>query len=289
SRSVMITVTILLIFAFLLFLLPYLSFKSTKLPTTVHHTSAVKSVGHRGAAAYAPENTLASIGKALEIGVDYIELDVHLTKDNQVVIIHDPNTRRTTGSDSEVADLTLEEIKGLDAGSWFSPSFTNERIPTLLEALQLINGRCGLLIELKWPRKGIYDRLAAEILAIIAPFQSMSPIILQSFEPRYLQEIHQQQPSLKMHQLLIGDAVLLPLYHQRNLQLGHFSPVAGVTSVNTYYPYITEKMRQRYGVEELGVFTVNTEEDIAKSIANGATYIISDKPDLIHQCLNKLK
>jgi len=94
-------------------------------------------LGHRGVLTYAPENTLAAFGLCMIAGVD-IELDVYSTKDGQVVVIHDPTVDRTTDGKGPVSDLTLDQIKRLDAGSWFHPDFAGERVPTLNEVFDFI-------------------------------------------------------------------------------------------------------------------------------------------------------
>ena len=286
--AAMVVTMIIILFGLLTIGIPYIRYANTS-PASEADASHVKSVGHRGAAAHAPENTLAGFSAAMQLGVDFIEMDIHLTKDNHVVVLHDTNTKRTTGYDAEVNSLTLEEVQELDAGSWFGSAFTNERIPTLAESLALIKGQCQVLIEIKWPKSSIYEQIVTETLKVIDQQDASSWVILQSFESRYLQEAHQKKPSIRLHQLLFGDAVGLPVYQDRALRLGKFSPVAGVTSVNTYYLYLHEQMKEQYGVSELGVFTVNDEAAIAKSIANGATYIISDKPELVRQYLDGLK
>jgi len=99
-------------------------------------------MGHRGAAALAPENTLLSIATAMEIGVDAVEIDVHLSKDKEIVVIHDATVDRTTNGTGAVSSYTLEEMKRLDAGK-------GETIPTLQEVMDLIHGKVKLVIELK--------------------------------------------------------------------------------------------------------------------------------------------
>ena len=108
----------------------------------------VEIIAHRGASAEAPENTLA----AFRLGwqqADACELDIHLTKDGQLVVLHDADTRRTAGVDKPVAQQTLEELKALDAGSWKGPKFAGERIPTLQEVLDLLPEKKRLFIEIK--------------------------------------------------------------------------------------------------------------------------------------------
>src|SRR3972149_5853795 len=99
-------------------------------------------IGHRGARAYEPENTLRSFKKALEIGVDAVELDVRKTKDNQLVVIHDADVKRTTDGKGFVSELTLKEIKEFSAEK-------GEKIPTLKEALDFLDKKVKILIELK--------------------------------------------------------------------------------------------------------------------------------------------
>ncbi|MDE6202594.1 MAG: phosphatase PAP2 family protein, partial [Lachnospiraceae bacterium] len=122
---------------------------------TENNGTAVESrlpaiIAHRGYSSEFPENTLAAFEGALDIGVDYIELDVQLTKDGQAVIFHDDDLKRITGVEGRVSEYTYDELRGLDAGSWFSSSFAGERIPSLREALELISSsECSVYLELK--------------------------------------------------------------------------------------------------------------------------------------------
>jgi len=106
-------------------------------------------IGHRGAAGYAPENTLASMDLAYRQGCDGIEFDVQLTKDREVVVIHDWTVDRTTSGTGEVKNLTLQEIKELDAGNWFSPEFKGETVPTLKEVFRHFPKDLLLNMEIK--------------------------------------------------------------------------------------------------------------------------------------------
>src|SRR5687767_2182775 len=134
------------------------------------HAPRKLNIAHRGASAYAPEHTLASYKLALEQGADYVEQDLAVTKDGVLICLHDPTLERTTnveqlfpGRATTVTwegktatswlanDFTLDEIKQLDAGSWFDPKFKNERIPTFDEAVALVKGKAGMFPELKTP------------------------------------------------------------------------------------------------------------------------------------------
>ena len=107
------------------------------------------SVAHRGASSYAPENTQAAFRKGLELGADFLECDVHLSKDGELIIMHDDKVDRTTNGTGFVKDYTLAELKELDAGVLFGASFNGEKIITLDELLEEFYGEIGLLIELK--------------------------------------------------------------------------------------------------------------------------------------------
>src|SRR5271156_4282030 len=110
---------------------------------------AVLNIAHRGASGTFPENTLAAFRAAIDAGADMCELDVHLTRDGVVVVIHDEEVDRTTDGKGRVAEMTLAEIKRLDAGARYDRRFTGETIPTLEEVFDLVEGRCSLNIELK--------------------------------------------------------------------------------------------------------------------------------------------
>jgi len=113
------------------------------------------AIAHRGASSYAPENTFAAYDLALEMGAQHIELDVHLTTDGQVVVIHDDLLDRTTDGTGPVAACSLAEIKALDAGAWFGPALAGERIPTLSEVLERYGRRAHLHTEIKGQTPGL--------------------------------------------------------------------------------------------------------------------------------------
>lgn len=110
-------------------------------------------IGHRGAAARAPENTLAGLRRARSLGCRWVEVDVRLTADDRAILFHDDRLERTTDGRGKVGALSLARIRRHDAGSWFDPSFAEERVPTLEEAVTLLAElRLGVNIELKSPR-----------------------------------------------------------------------------------------------------------------------------------------
>ncbi|MDE7286155.1 MAG: phosphatase PAP2 family protein [Lachnospiraceae bacterium] len=142
-------------------------------------------IAHRGYSSLFPENTLASFAGAMDIGADYIELDVQLTKDGQAVVFHDDDLKRITGAEGAVSDYTLEELSAFDAGSWFSSSFAGTRIPTLKEALEMIStSDCKVYLELK--DIGEAAGFEETILEAVLQCNMKDRCVFASFQYRYL-------------------------------------------------------------------------------------------------------
>lgn len=159
-------------------------------------------IAHRGASAYAPENTVPAFRLAAEQGATFVEFDLRLTKDRRIVCLHDdtldrttdveevfPDRFRSTGAGTRrwlLEDFTLAELKRLDAGSWFGPAFRGTRIPTFAETIESLRGRSGLFIELKSPER--YEGIERLVLAELAAngldrpgADPRTPVLLQSF------------------------------------------------------------------------------------------------------------
>jgi len=177
-------------------------------------------VAHRGASAYAPEHTLAAYRLALEQRADYVEQDLALTRDGVLVCLHDPTLERTTNVEEVfpdrarvvngakrwfAVDFTLDEIKQLDAGSWFNVRFAGERVPTFQEAITLVRGKAGLFPELKAPAMYRTSGTAMEpVLTAVLRRNGLdrkgadpaTPIILQSFDQGALNTMARELPTI---------------------------------------------------------------------------------------------
>ncbi|MBR0630955.1 glycerophosphodiester phosphodiesterase [Bacillus altitudinis] len=164
-------------------------------------------IAHRGSSSAAPENTIAAFDVAVEQGADYIELDVQMTMDQHIVVIHDDTVERTTNGNGLVKSYTLDQLKKLDAGSWFDQQYTNERIPTLQEILERYSQRIGILIEIKHPKRQIGIEKA--VARIINQFAYSRHIIIQSFDVHALQRIKAFAPSLRTALIIKPDAFKL--------------------------------------------------------------------------------
>ncbi|MEV9650479.1 glycerophosphodiester phosphodiesterase [Bacillus aerius] len=164
-------------------------------------------IAHRGSSSAAPENTIAAFDVAVEQGADYIELDVQMTMDQHVVVIHDDTVDRTTNGNGLVKSYTLDQLKKLDAGSWFDHQYTNERIPTLQEILERYSQRIGILIEIKHPKRQIGIEKA--VARIINRFAYSRHIMIQSFDVHALQRIKTFAPSLRTALIIKPDAFKL--------------------------------------------------------------------------------
>jgi glycerophosphoryl diester phosphodiesterase len=153
--------------------------------------------GHRGAAARAPENTLAGFRLAIDASVDYLELDVHLARDGVLVVIHDDDLERTTDGSGRVADAPSEELQGLDAGAWMGPAWAGESVPRLAQVLDLLaaartpgGGRVGAVVEAKG------DGTGGPLARVLAAAPGRDRLAICSFSPSELQAARAAAPDL---------------------------------------------------------------------------------------------
>lgn len=164
--------------------------------TNLIQTTRPLLIGHRGYPSKFPENTLASFEGAIQARCDMVELDVTLTRDRKVVVIHDDTLDRTTSGKGAVRAHTLEEIKRLDAGSWFDPRFATERVPELLEVMKLTTGRCMVNIEIKGSAfEAAYpiDAIEHQVVKLVKTSGAVGRVIVSSFDKRILQRIATMQ------------------------------------------------------------------------------------------------
>jgi len=228
-------------------------------------------VAHRGGSMLAPENTLVAFRNALAIGVDRIELDVHLTRDNVVIVMHDDRINRTTNGKGKIRDLTYEELAGYVAGCGFSEKYIGEKIPSLDEALQLIGGQCTLLIEIKNPGN-IYDGLEKQVADLICKFDARSWCVVQSFEYETLQRLHKIDA-----RIVTGLLIDNPSY--KKLQLDK-KDISFLSEINISRRFAgPENIARIHSLnKKVFVWTVNKPVHMQQLIKIGVDGIITDDP-----------
>lgn len=227
---------------------------------------------HRGSSIHAPENTLASFGKALEQGADGIELDVKLSADGEVVVIHDQTVNRTTSGQGRVNQLTLEQLRRLDAGSWMGSAFEGERIPTLEEVFELVGGRMVILIELT-NYLSPFDGLPQKTVELVRKFKLQDSVIFISFLPSNLKAVKSEWPAAPVGILsLRGLPGMLP----RSPISRRFSPDFSLP----HYTDVTADFVAKRGQEgrRVNAWVVNTSDGMRNMIDLGVDGIITDDP-----------
>ena len=227
-------------------------------------------IAHRGASMIAPENTLAAFSKAIEIGMDAIELDLHGTVDGEVVVIHDSSLDRTTNLRGPVNQTTLETIKQADAGSWFNPQFAGEPVPTLAEALEFITDKTMAVLEIK-------DSLISEaVVEKVCEMNVLERIVIISFHISVLESVRQLEPRIPTG-YLIGSSN----GNTHPIQLCQQISTLGSSLLNVNHHLITAEFAYevcRRGIS-LWSWTVDDVNRMRQMLAFGVQGITSNHPD----------
>lgn len=232
-------------------------------------------IAHRGASAYEPENTLRAFDLAIGQGAQMIELDLHVTADNQVVVIHDPALDRLTNLKGRVDRMTLAEIKRADAGK-------GERVPTLDETFDLTMGKVQLYLEIKDPRA------ALPTLQIIRDRQCQSQSLLASFDIELMRRLGEEVRDIELG-LILGNATFNPMVRWREafpwLALRRINYQVLCMQVELCYGYLAA--RARANGKKLYVWTVDKEKQFARMISMDVDGIVTNTPDRLIAYLNQ--
>lgn len=245
-------------------------------------------IAHRGASGTAPENTLIAVMHAMRAQADVIEIDVHLSADGEVVVIHDATLDRTTNGTGKVEDHSLEALKELDAGYWFDEKFEREPIPTLAEVMEVIDGKAILLIEIKRGKKGPYKDIERKIIDQIYQYHALEWTIVQSFEQKVVDKMIELAPEIELHKLVVRNIPLLPLHFDTRLQWGRMYRYEGVKAVNPWFKGLTKPLVEKAHQKgfKLFTYTVNEESDMKKCISYGVDGIITNFPAKLRRILD---
>jgi glycerophosphoryl diester phosphodiesterase len=232
-----------------------------------------KITAHRGSSFNAPENTLSAIERAIEDGAHYAEIDVQMTSDGHVVVFHDSDFMRMAGSRSRVSEMTLDEIRQIDVGSWFSPDFKGERVPTLNEAISLARDRIRLNIELKVTAD--IHGLADAVVQILHNEKFVDQSLVTSLNSRALVRVQEQDPDIRTGYIIARS-------------IGN---VAGIDADAIIVESQLATPMQIFAVQrkdkELHVWTVNHPVNMVTFIEIGVDNILTDRPELLAQILKE--
>src|SRR5919197_5083274 len=233
-------------------------------------------VGHRGAMGYAPENTLASFELAVEQGADVVELDVHLSRDGEVVVMHDERLERTTDGRGLVAEHSLAELRRLDAGAWFEPRFGGQRIPTLDEVLAWARERTPLAIEIK-NAPIFYDGIEAKVVELLARHGMRERALVISFDHHALRRVRELDPAVETG----------VLYACRPVDAPALARAAGARLLEPHWSFLTPQDVDAAHAAGLRVstWTVSASE-LPRLVAMGVDGIATNEPDVAVRMLS---
>ncbi len=232
------------------------------------------NIAHRGASVECPENTLAAFLRALQLGADYLELDLRFTRDGESAVIHDATVERTTSGRGAVSRMTLAEVRRLECGAHVSARFRGEKIPTLAEVIRLVQPhRAGLLVEIK-PGRRLPESSLKHLLRLLDSSGLDSRVILQSFDHTVLERLKTLGSSMRTA-LLLDRPFTDPV--PRGLPLEE----AGIVSVKAKWLSPGVMARARNAGLQVFSWTVNSQAEIQRVLNLGVDGIISDYPDRV--------
>lgn len=223
-------------------------------------------IAHRGANNQAPENTMKAFRRAIELEADYIEFDVHESKDGKLVIIHDSNTYRTTGVKGEIKEMTLKELKELDCGE-------GEKIPTLQELIAVAKGKIGLQCEIK------AEGIAEKVITLFEKEEMIDDVLISSFKREEIFKINKLNPDVKLASLFIG---LIRKKKRIKEAITH-----NLYALHPYYRLASKKFIQKAHQKGIKVnpWTVNSAEHIKKLVNKGIDGIITNDIETARKAL----
>ncbi|WP_299536766.1 glycerophosphodiester phosphodiesterase family protein [uncultured Streptomyces sp.] len=257
-----------------------------------HHDDAPVVYAHRGASGYAPENTLAAVDAADDLGIAWVENDVQFSKDGVLVVVHDTDLARTTDVEQlfpgrtsyAVKDFTAAEIAKLDAGSWFGQEFAGARIPTLTQYLRKVErNHQKLLLEIKSPE--IYPGIEKETLRILREEGWLdrdhvkNKLVIQSFGADSVKKVHQLRPDVVTGFLGNPAVADLPAYAKFTDQINPYFSAATAD-----YVAAVHRLKGAHGKKlRVNTWTVNDAASAAAVDAAGVDGIITNFPDVVRE------
>jgi glycerophosphoryl diester phosphodiesterase len=236
-------------------------------------------IAHRGASAYAPENTLAAFRLATSLQADAIELDAKLLNDGTIIVLHDNTLDRTTDGSGSVYDYSYEEVRKLDAGSHFSSEFSDEWIPTLEEVFQAVGEKLLINVEMTNYVKPL-DRLPHRTISMVHEYGLVDRILLSSFNPWALIVAKRIDPSIP-RALLVGAGEPKIIRNVLKMIVDHafFHPRESLVTAT--------EVRKLKGKKRINVWTVNDQARMMELFSMGVDGLITDFPDMAREALRR--
>ena len=237
----------------------------------------MKLIAHRGASDEAPENTLAALKLAWDIGADGAEIDVRITKDNEVVLLHDPILRRTAGSDLSLVDLTLRDVQQLDAGGWKGPRWRGEKIPRLYDVLDQMPVGKVIFVEIKC---GV--EVLPALKTVIAAFPNrQKDILLLGFVPEVMAAAKKDIPQCSIYLNVepsdrVGPVPLHPVDELIQFAKGEGFDGLSLGFDNTLIPSATRKIKN--AGFKLATWTVDDATTARRACSLGFDFVMTNRP-----------
>lgn len=228
-------------------------------------------VAHRGFSGVYPENTLLAFQKAVELGVDFVELDVHQTNDKEIVVCHDYTIDRTTDGKGYIKEMTYEEIKKYDAGKW--KGYPGEKIPLLKEVFEKFGNKIKILIEIK-------ECDVSTLIKLIKEYRMEKRVIVGSFNLEYIKEVRNLLP-------IISTALISYEVPENIDQLIKY----GIRKLDIHFHNLNKEIVKElvsYGFV-VNTWTPDTEEELKKAIDYGVQFITTDRPDMLKEIIKNGK
>lgn len=242
-----------------------------KLLESVASTRTVEIIAHRGSAGSRPENTLAAINQAVDDRADWVEIDVQETADDEVVVAHDSDFMKLSGVDLKIWDATMADLEEIDIGSWFDPSYSGERTPTLRQALEAVKGRGKLMIELKYYGHDV--DLESRVVDIVEEMDMASDVSVMSLKYDGVRKMQALRPNWRYGVLAataIGDLAALE---------------ADFLAVNTGQASLQLIRRAHKQAKQVYVWTVDDPLTMSRMISMGVDGLITNEPELARQVM----
>lgn len=233
----------------------------------------IQITAHRGSSIKAPENSLSAIKYAIKDKADYAEIDVQETKDGKIVLLHDKSIKRVTGIDKNIWEVDYEQLKNLDAGSWYSDEFKGEKIPLLEDIIKVSKNKIKLNIEIK--TNGHENNLAENVVKIIEKNNLEDKCVVTSITYNALEQVEKLNPQIKT-----GYIVYMAVGDISELDVDFYSMESSRVT-----PKIIKNIHNKN--KHIHVWTVNTDEDIEKFNTLKVDNIITDYPERVRKIIYK--